>query len=177
MVIPWERRSKTYERLISSPISQSSIILGDVVAGACFGLLLVGVGLVLGLTLSDVRLARPGMLGWGLVLSALCFGSLGVLLSAPPTNNPSQIMMLCNLVRMPLIFISGVLVPLAEMPGWSRALAPLSPLSYCGDVIRVAFGDEPYFPLWVDAAALVAFCLVFLLAARFFHRHARAKAL
>lgn len=177
MVTPWERKSKTYERLISSPISQSSIMLGDVVAGACFGLLLVALGLALGLGLSDIRLARPGMLAGILVLSAICFGSLGVLLAAPPTNNPSQIMMLCNLVRMPLIFISGVLVPLAEMPGWSRALAPLSPLSYCADVIRAAFGGEPYFPLWLDVAALALFCFAFLLAARFFHRRTRAKAL
>ena len=177
MVTPWERRSKTYERLISSPISQSSIILGDVVAGACFGLILAAVGLVLGLGLTDVRLVHPGMLGWVLVLSAFCFGGLGVLLSAPPTNNPSQIMMLCNLVRMPLIFISGVLVPLAEMPGWSRALAPLSPLSYCTDVIRAAFGASSYFPIWADALALAAFTCAFLLAARFFHRLSKAKVL
>jgi len=177
MVTPWERRNKTYERLISSPISQLSIILGDVAASACFGLILAGAGLALGLGLTDVRLARPGVLAGGILLSAVCFGSLGVLLSAPPTNNPSQIMMLCNLVRMPLIFISGVLMPLSEMPGWSRALAPLSPLSYCGDVIRVAFGAEPYFPLWVDALALAAFTALFLLVARSFHRWARAKAL
>ena len=177
MVTPWERRSKTYERLISSPISPFSIILGDVVASACFGLLIVGMGLALGLGLTDVRLVHPVMLGWGLPLSALCFGGLGALLAAPPTNNPSQIMMLCNLVRMPLIFISGVLVPLAEMSGWSRALAPFSPLSYCADVIRGAFGAELYFPLWLDVAALTLFCLAFLLAACFFHHHARAKAL
>jgi len=177
MVTPWERRSKTYERLISSPICQSSILLGDVVAGACFGLILATVGLVLGLGLTDVRLVHPAMLGWVLVLSALCFGGLGVLLSAPPTNNPSQIMMLCNLVRMPLIFISGVLVPLAEMRGWSRALARLSPLSYCTDVIRAAFGAPSYFPIWVDAIALAAFACAFVLAARFFHRLSKAKAL
>jgi len=177
MVTPWERRNKTYERLISSPISQFSIILGDVVAGACFGLILVAGGVALGLGLTEVRLARPAMLAGGLVLSAVCFGSLGVLLSAPPTNNPSQIMMLGNLVRMPLIFISGVLMPLSEMPGWSRALAPFSPLSYCADLVRAAFGAEPYFPLWIDAVALAAFTSLFLLVARSFHRWARAKAL
>lgn len=177
MATPWERRSKTYERLISSPISLSAIILGDVVAGACFGLILVAIGLALGLGLTDVQLVYPGMLAGILVLSAICFGSLGVLLSAPPTNNPSQIMMLCNLVRMPLIFVSGVLVPLAEMPGWSQALAPFSPLSYSADVIRAAFGATPYFPLWLDALALAAFTGAFLAAAGFFHRRSRAKML
>ncbi len=177
MITPWERRNKTYERLISSPVSLSSIVLGDAVAGACFGLLLTAAGLALGLGLTDVRLVHPGMLAGALVLSALCFGSLGVLLSAPPTDNPSQIMMLSNIVRMPLIFISGVLVPLAEMPPWSRGLVPVSPLSYCSDLIRAAFGSQPYFPIWLDFLALAGFSLAFLLAARFFHRRGRARAL
>lgn len=177
LVTPWERRSKTYERLVSSPISPFSIILGDVAAGACFGLVLSAVPLGLGLGLADVRPARLGMLVGALVFSAFCFGSLGVLLSAPPTRNPAQIMMLSNLVRMPLIFISGVFVPLAEMPAWSRRLAPLSPLSYCADLVRAAFGARHYFPVWLDFSALAGASLAFLLAARFFHHRARAKAL
>lgn len=177
MVTPWERRSKTYERLISSPVSQLGIVLGDTVAGAVFGIALSVVALVLGLVFSDVHVPRPGMLAVTLFLSGLSFGSLGVLLSARPTRNPSQVMMLANVVRMPMIFISGVLVPLAEMPRWSRLLAVISPLSYCSDLIRMSFGAEPYFGPWLDVAALVSFSLVFLYIAYFFHRRGRARAL
>jgi ABC-2 type transport system permease protein len=177
MVTPWERRAKTYERLISSPISQMSIMLGDALAGACFGLFLFVVALALGLCLTEAVVLRPGMIVVAGLLSAPCFGCLGVLLGAPPVRNPSQIMMLSNVVRMPLIFISGVLFPLAEMPSWSRPLAPLSPLSYCADLVRASFGADLYFPLWLDIMMLVLFSFAFLLAARFIHRRGRARGL
>jgi ABC-2 type transport system permease protein len=112
----------------------------------------------------------------GLVLGALAFSAMGVLMAAPPTNAPSQIMMLSSLVRLPLIFISGVFVPHADMPQWGQWLSPLSPLSYSADLIRAGYGGTPYFPLPVDIAALIGFALVFLAAARFIHRLTRDRA-
>ncbi len=38
LITPWEKREKTYERLLSYPVTQDSIILGDVAAGAIFGM-------------------------------------------------------------------------------------------------------------------------------------------
>ncbi len=177
LVTPWERRAKTYERLISSPVSSLSIILGDVLAGACFGAVLSLIPLTLGSGLTAATLVRPALLLPGIVLSALCFAALGALLAAPPTDNPSQVMMLSNLIRLPLIFISGVFLPLGEMPVWSRALVPLSPLSYCTDLVRTAFGATNYFPLFLDVLMLAAFTATFVLIALLFHHHARKKAL
>jgi ABC-2 type transport system permease protein len=55
------------------------------------------------------------------------------------------------------------------MPVWGRWLAPLSPLSYSADLIRVSFGEYQYFPLWMDLAALIGFTLAFLGLAHFLH--------
>jgi len=177
LVTPWERRAKTYERLVSSPVSQLSIILGDVAAGACFGLVLSLVPLVLACVFTDAAVSAPVVLVMGITLSAACFAALGVLLASPATSNPSQVMMLANLVRLPLIFISGVFVPLAAMPAWSRSLLPLSPLSYATDLVRVSFGEATYFPLWLDVIMLVGFTVAFVGAARVFHRRSLEKGL
>ena len=177
LITPWERGAKTYERLISSPISSLSIILGDVLAGACFGVLLSFIPLALGSGLTNATVKQPAVLFLGIILSAVCFAALGVLLAAPPTENPSQVMMLSNLVRLPLIFISGVFVPLAEMPVWSKSLIPLSPLSYSTDLVRAAFGSKRYFPLWLDILMLAAFTGAFIVASQLFHVRAREKAL
>ena len=83
--------------------------------------------------------------------------------------------MLSNLTRLPLLFISGVFVPIPQMPVLTRCLAPLSPLSYCVDLIRVGFGEPHYFPLWVDAAALLGFAFAFLTAARYWHLRSRQR--
>lgn len=79
--------------------------------------------------------------------------------------------MVSNLVRLPLIFVSGVFVPFSQMLAWGRSLAPFSPLSYSSDLIRAWFGEEHYWSAPTDALALCAFIAAFmLLAARMHHR-------
>ena len=38
LVTPWERTARTYERLLTTPVSVFSLLLGDVLAGIIFGL-------------------------------------------------------------------------------------------------------------------------------------------
>ena len=175
LVTPWERKARTYERLATSPASLEAILAGDVLAGVGFGAVLSLAPLLLGLAATDSRVAGAFGLILGILLGALAFASLGVLLAAPATSNPSQVMMLSNLVRLPLIFVSGIFVPIAQMPAWGRWLAPLSPLSYAADLIRGGFGEPHYFPMWLDVAALLAFAAGFFAIARRLHWRARQK--
>ena len=177
LVTPWERQAKTYERLVTSPASLSAILAGDVLAGMLFGALLSVLPLAIGLSATDAQIVSAAQLLVGVVLGAFAFSALGVLLSAPATDTPSQVMMLSNLVRLPIIFVSGVFVPLGQMPAWGRWLAPLSPLSFSGDLVRIGFGETGYFPLWVDAAALIGFTVVFLWLAQLLHWRTRDRAL
>lgn len=177
LVTPWERRARTYERLISTPVSLRAIIGGDIISGLVFGACLSVVPVFLGLILTDAAVANIGLLAAGIVLGALSFATLGVLLAAPPASSPSNIMLLSNLVRLPLLFVSGIFLPIAQMPAWARWIAPVSPLSYAGGLIRGGFGQEGYFPHWLSALMLVAFTAVLFWGACRFHRRWRAKGL
>lgn len=174
LVTPWERMAKTYERLISSPISLRAILAGDVISGLVFGSCLSVVPVGLGLLLTDATIASMALLVMGVVMGALSFAALGVLLAAPPASSPSNIMLLSNLVRLPLLFISGVFVPLSEMPGWARWISPLSPLSYAADMIRAGYGQEPYFPTGLNIVVLLLFSAGLFAGACILHRMWRA---
>jgi ABC-2 type transport system permease protein len=177
LVTPWERRARTYERLISSPISLRAILAGDVASGLVFGACLSLVPILLGLILTDAAIASVLLLMAGVVLGALSFASLGVLLAAPPASSPYNIMLLSNLVRLPLLFVSGVFLPIEQMPSWARWISPISPLSYAGDLIRSGFGQGPYFPVWLSLLMLSAFTVVLFWGACRFHARWRAKGL
>ena len=177
LVTPWERRSKTYERLISSPISLRSILAGDVLSGFAFGCAISVITVILGLLLTNAEIANVPLLIGGILAGALSFSSLGVLLSAPPAASPSNIMLLSNLVRLPLLFVSGIFVPIAQMPAWAGWIAPLSPLSYASALIRASYGSVPYFPVWLCFLMLFIFTTVLFAASCRFHRMYRAKGL
>ncbi len=175
LVTPWERRARTYERLITAPISFRAIIGGDVVSGLLFGAGLSVMPVLLGLTVTDAAITDGGPLAAGIVLGAASFASLGVLLAAPPASSPSNIMLLSNMVRLPLLFVSGIFVPISQMPDWARWMAPFSPLAYAGDLIRAGFGQPSFFPHWLSGLMLVVFTAVFFWGACRFHRRSRAK--
>jgi len=177
LVTPWERGAKTYERLISTPLSLRAILAGDVMSGLVFGTCLSVVPVLLGLALTDASIASAPILTAGIVLGALSFASLGVLLAAPPASSPANIMLLSNLVRIPLLFVSGIFMPIGQMPLWVQWIAPLSPLSYASALIRSAFGRSAFFPVWLSLLMLVLFTLAFFMASCKFHNMWRAKGL
>ena len=177
LITPWERKSKTYERLISSPVSHLAIILGDIVAGACFGIILFILAAVLGILITKTTLPDIFILLPAAILAGFCFAALGTLLASAPTNNPSQVMMTSSVVKFPLLFTSGIFMPLADMPTWSRPLLLVSPLSYCTDLFTMAFGAKPYFSILTDLTALSVLPIIFTLASRHLQWRMRAKAL
>jgi ABC-2 type transport system permease protein len=177
LVTPWERSAKTYERLISTPVSLHAILAGDVISGFVFGTCLSIVPVLLGLVLTDAYIGNVPLLIAGILMGALSFASLGVLLAAPPASGPSNIMLLSNLVRLPLLFVSGIFMPIGQMPLWARYIAPLSPLSYANALIRSAFGDSAFFPVWLSFLMLALFTLAFFVASCKFHQMWRAKGL
>jgi ABC-2 type transport system permease protein len=177
LITPWERGAKTYERLISTPVSLYAILAGDVISGFVFGACLSVVPILLGLVLTDAYIGNVPLLIAGIVIGALNFASLGVLLAAPPTSGTSNIMLLSNLVRLPLLFVSGIFMPIGQMPVWAQWIAPLSPLSYATSLIRTAFGLSAFFPVWLSLLMLVLFALAFFMMSCKFHNMWRAKGL
>ncbi|MEA1978046.1 MAG: ABC transporter permease [Chloroflexota bacterium] len=177
LVTPWERGAKTYERLISTPLSLRAILAGDVMSGLVFGTCLSVVPVLLGLALTDASIASVPILTAGIVLGALSFASLGVLLAAPPASSPANIMLLSNLVRIPLLFVSGIFMPIGQMPVWMQWIAPLSPLSYASALIHSAFGHSAFFPVWLSLLMLVLFTLAFFMVSCKYHNMWRAKGL
>ena len=168
VILPWEGRERTLERLISAPISIPAILLGDALSSFIFGIIISLVPLALGL-IAGIRIFSPIVLAAAILLSAFCASYLGLLFSTPPTNLPSNIMMITNLVKFPLVFISGVFIPVEQMPPWGRTISQFSPLTYMTDLMRYSIQGNSYHPILLDFAALAAFTVIFMALAMFFH--------
>jgi ABC-2 type transport system permease protein len=68
-----------------------------------------------------------------------------------------------NLIRLPMLFVSGVFVPLDAMPGFLRPIAYLMPLTYSVDAMQqTVLGPLEPLRLLGDAAALSLFLVLFL---------------
>ena len=175
VIAPWETRDGTLERLVCAPVSVAEILLGDILASAAIAVAVTAVaGTALALLLG-VPVPHPLVLAAAVVLAALCFSALGVLLGAVPTDTTADVMMLATLVKFPVIFVSGIFVPIEALPDWGRPVAYASPLTYFVQATGYGLGAAPTAAPWL--LGLAAYTLLVMGLAVAAHRRTLARRL
>jgi len=169
IVVPWEAQARTLERLMSCPVRIETIIIGDILASFAFGVAISLIPIILGLFLG-VTISSPLSFALAVILAALCFATLGTVFSIPPTNLPATVNMIAATVKFPVVFISGIFIPLGELPAWAQAIAYISPLTYFTDIARYSIQGEGHLPVAVNLLALLAFTALFVVVAINLHR-------
>jgi ABC-2 type transport system permease protein len=163
--IPIERRMKTFDRLVSAPVSLHAVVLGESLSGFLYSIGIAFVPFIAGLIIFGTPILDYLPLIFGVILTSFCFATMGTLFAAYPTESPGDIMSMLNLVRLPLIFISGVFIPVESIPSLGQAAAYFSPLTYGNDLIQAAYHGHTHFSPLIDVAMLCIFILVFQVAA------------
>jgi len=179
LIIPWEKQQGTFERLLTLPVSIPLLVVGDALAGAGFGLIISLIVFAFGALFLPLTIPLGMILALAafFIIGNICFAALGVLLSSPAGRVPANIMMLAALVRFPLIFISGIFVPLSQLSGAGLAVTLCSPLTYLVDGFNASMGGTPILPVWLDILVLMAFAVVFLLVASWILKRKALKGL
>ena len=172
-IIPLERRIGTYDRLLASPMSLLTLLLGKAVVGVLFALAVSMVGVAAGVLAFKVVVAQPCLLVVGLVLGSFSFSALGLVFGSIPTRNPGEVQMPSTLLRWGLLFISGVFIPLTDMGAVARALAYLSPLTYAYDLMNHATLGVGLLSPWLDLGVLLLSSVLFLAPSMWMHRRSR----
>jgi ABC-2 type transport system permease protein len=175
VIIPWEKTARTFERLLTAPLSLTTVLLGKTLAGMIFGVGVASVALLIGRLVFGAQVTTWAFLVFGLLLAAGACSALGVLFSTLPRRDVGSVMMLSMLVRWPLLFISGLFIPLSALGKWGQKLAWLSPLTFANDILHGAMGNPTYYAPWLDLGMLTVFWGIFLWAGLRLHEMGRRK--
>ncbi len=168
LAVIWERDVGQLQRLLATPLSRSSIVLGKA-AGACVRALVQALLLLIVLAIAgiDVRWSVPGVLGMlaMLMLGTAAFACMSMLLAAA-VRERERFMGIGQLIMMPLFFASSALYPLSSMEPWLKALAHVNPLTYEVQGLRqMLVGVGGAGVVWLDFLVVAAFFAVMLAAA------------
>jgi ABC-2 type transport system permease protein len=176
VIIPMERRTGTYDRLLAAPMSIVTLLMGKTLVGAFFAVMVSLVPLLIGILVLNVTVASAGFLLAGIVFASLAFSAFGLLFGSIPTSGATSvgnIMMPSTLVRWPLLFISGVFIALPDMSPLARDVAYLSPLTYAQDLMNYAVLGVSQINPWLDLAVLIASVILMLTPSVWMHRRSR----
>jgi ABC-2 type transport system permease protein len=148
----WDREFGFLREMLVAPVSRSAIIVGKCLGGATAAtlqsvVLLALAGLV-GVPYHPVLMLQLLAL---LFVGAFMLTAMGVLLSAR-IKQIQAAMPTSQLIIMPMMFLSGALFPLANLPEWLAVLTRLNPLTYVVQPMRMAIFERLDIPASAWAA-------------------------
>jgi ABC-2 type transport system permease protein len=168
----FELQSGLIERLRVTPVSRFAILIGPIVSGlvmmTVFDAVVVAVGVGFGFTVHWEGLLVLTVLLWVLATLMASFSTA----TAVVTKDISSFAAIINGINLPLLLLSGVLLPISLGPLWLRIVAHFNPLYYLVVAARaLAAGHLTAPAVWQAFAVLVPLCaLILAWATRVFRR-------
>ena len=158
-----ERRNGTLERLLISPLKESEIVLGYVMAFGIIGIIQSAILISTAVFCFGIHIEGNVLIAFlVVVLLAITSLSLGILLSSLAASELQAIQFLPLLV-LPTFLLAGIFWPVEAIPFWLRPLSYIIPPYYgvdaCRSVMIRGWGLDR---IWFDLLMLALFAVLFI---------------
>jgi ABC-2 type transport system permease protein len=156
VTITFERRSRSFERLLLAPIELSLLMLAKTGGAIVFGMLNAFVPILVAAFVVDLSgVLWPAVVG-SILLIAATSTFLGLFISVA-VHEVFEAQTFSNFFRFPMLFLCGLFIPVSALPVFLRPLSFLLPLTYGVDILKAAVNREGILPLWVSFPVLLLF--------------------
>ena len=159
VVINFELRIGSLERLLLAPIGVPTVLLGKVLGGVVFGL-------IMALTVTSAPVIALGLhpnmfyLILTIIPSLFAFSALGAFVCVL-VKEVFEAQTLLNLPRFLMVFLCGVVYPVSAMPKGLQYLAYAMPLTYTVNGLRQSFSNLNI-TILIDTLVLTVFFFLFI---------------
>ncbi len=178
VILPIETREKSLERLLNAPLSMNEILFGIIAASSAYSIIITSAIVIIFITLFPTLISSPIsvlIIFVGISLMAILGSILGLLISARPTDMTSDIMVMINLVKFPLLFIGGIFIPLKDINPSITFIYFLSPLTPLTEVLRSSVDQSNLFSSQICLLILFIWIVLLLVINTLFHRKTMPK--
>ena len=137
----WDREFGFLREMLVAPVRRWAIVVGKCLGGAIVATLqsfvLIALGGVVGVPYSVGLMLELALLLFVISFSVTAFG----LVLAARVTKMQTLMPIIQLILAPMMFLSGAMFPLVNLPIWLTALTMVNPLTYAvGPMRALVFG-------------------------------------
>jgi ABC-2 type transport system permease protein len=157
VTVTFEKKNRSFERLLLAPISFELLMLAKTSGAILFGVLNAFVPVALACFLAELS----PMNWWSFVPAVVLISTVSTFLGlfiAVAVSEVFEAQTFSNFFRFPMIFLCGLFFPIERLPAILRPLSYALPLTYGVDMLRGAAGGVRAMPYLLDLAVLCAFC-------------------
>jgi ABC-2 type transport system permease protein len=158
-----EKEQGTMDGIMVAPISRNAIVAGKMISQTVRGMIQAFMILGLSMALFGVKVYGSPILMVGVMLLGVAsFAGIGIIAtSVAPEQETAMMMML--LLQFPMMFLSGILFPMDQLPGWLQWAGKALPLYYAADALRkVIVLSASFNQIFTDVAVLVIYSVTTL---------------
>jgi ABC-2 type transport system permease protein len=156
VTIAFERKSRSFERLLLAPISLNLLMLAKTTGAIFFGILNAFIPLLLAsffIDLSDINWFSTVI---SAALIAVTSTFLGLLI-AVSSNEVFEAQTYSNFFRFPMMFLCGLFVPIENLPVFLRPFSYVLPLTYGVDLLNFSINSKLTINLWLSLFVLISY--------------------
>ncbi|MBN2211320.1 MAG: ABC transporter permease [Sedimentisphaerales bacterium] len=158
VTVTFEKKGRSFERLLLAPISLKTLMLAKTSGAILFGTINALVPVFIAMFLTDLSAINWAILIPAMILIAVTSTFLGLFI-AVSVKEVFEAQTFSNFFRFPMIFLCGLFFPLEQIPVWLRPLSYVLPLTYGADILRSAMGQVSSMSPVLDFGLLLVSCV------------------
>ncbi len=159
VTITFEKRSRSFERLLLAPIDLNLLMLAKTSGAILFGL----VNAFVPVLFASFIISLYGI-SWIPVIGAVFLISvtstlLGLFI-AVSVKEVFEAQTFSNFFRFPMIFLCGLFIPVQSLPLFLKPLSYILPLTYGVDILKASINQNGHLGLSVNFVILLGFAVI-----------------
>lgn len=170
VTVTFEKKNRSFERLLLAPISLELLMLSKTSGAIFFGVVNAFVPVIPAAFLADLSQVSWGIVFPAVVMIAIASTFLGLFIAVSVTE-VFEAQTFSNFFRFPMIFLCGLFFPVLSLPVVLQPLSFALPLTYGVDILHGAIHGQHILPIWLDFLLIAAFgFILFFISLKNIHR-------
>ena len=159
VTITFERKSRSFERLLIAPIDLSLLMLAKTTGAIVFGIFNGFVPVIFALFMTDLSGINWLIVLGGVFLIAVTSTFLGLFI-AVSVSEVFEAQTFSNFFRFPMIFLCGLFIPVQVLPIFLKPISYSMPLTYGADILNAVISGRGHIGLLMSFLILIGFSIV-----------------
>lgn len=158
VTITFERRGRSFDRLLLAPISTELLVFSKISGAVIFGIINSLIPILISVLYFKSGVANWYLLFTGIILLSIVSTLLGLSI-AVSAKEVFEAQTFSNFFRFPMIFLCGLFIPLSLLPIYIRPLSYILPITYGVDILKYSISEANHLYIWLDIIVLIIFCV------------------
>jgi len=159
VTITFERKSRSFERLLIAPIKIEFLVWAKISGAILFGVFNSMIPVLFSVLYFNATVMNWPALIFGILFLSIISTLLGLFISVS-AKEVFEAQTYSNFFRFPMIFLCGLFIPVTALPVIIQPLSFMLPVTYGVDILHNAIAGNGMLPTGIDLIVIILFCFL-----------------